>query len=86
MTMQSSAVNLIIIAKTKAGQGVDFSPQHGALCPCCSLRTKVYKTMPWEGDIRIRYHHCRNRSCLLQQINVSVKSLEQDLTGVTLPE
>ncbi len=42
----------------EAAAGVDYTSRFGAVCPWCDKRTKVYKTMLWEDDIRIRYHLC----------------------------
>lgn len=66
--------------KAAAESGVDYSPKHGALCPACGARMKPYKTMPWDGNVRIRYHRCTTPSCLLTTIAKTVKSVEVDPT------
>ena len=57
--------------------GVDYSPRHGAACPCCGKRTLIYKSIPWDGDTKLRYHRCQNKSCILSRVNKSIKSVQQ---------
>lgn len=72
----------VIKAVETASAGVDYSPQKGALCPWCGRRAKIYKTLPWESDIRIRYHRCQNNGCVLASMKQSIKSIEVDLVKV----
>lgn len=69
----------IVTAREAAAGGVDYSPRHGARCPWCNRRAKIYKTMKWEGSTRIRYHRCENNLCLLNQLGMTIKSVEEDL-------
>uniref|UniRef100_A0A6M3J593 Uncharacterized protein n=1 Tax=viral metagenome TaxID=1070528 RepID=A0A6M3J593_9ZZZZ len=40
--------------------GVTFDRRAGADCPMCRFpKCNVRDTMPWQDDIRIRYHVCR---------------------------
>jgi len=40
--------------------GVDFDRRHGAICPRCKrFKGGVTHVLPWEGDVKIRYHTCR---------------------------
>lgn len=66
--------------KTAAESGVDYSPKCGARCPACGERAKPYKTMPWDGPTRIRYHLCTAPACLLAAIRQTIKSVEVDPT------
>lgn len=76
--MAGVTVSRIVLATKEAAAGVDYSSRFGAICPWCKNRTKVYKTMSWEDDIRIRYHLCDNVKCVLGSIGSSIKSIEVD--------
>jgi len=78
---QAPAISLVVQAKRKAENGVDYSPRHGARCPWCARKTATYCTRPWEGPARIRFHRCTNAACVLASMGVSIKSLEEDLRG-----
>lgn len=65
-----------LIAKAEAG--VDFSPRTGAQCPGCGRTARIYKTMPWDGPVRVRYHRCSNPACLLATVARSIKSVQVD--------
>lgn len=65
-----------LIAKAEAG--VDFSPRTGAQCPGCGRNVKIYKTLPWDGPVRVRYHRCTNPACLLAAVVRSIKSVQVD--------
>jgi len=67
--------------KAAAESGVDYSPRTGALCPGCGQRTRPHKTLPWDGNIRIRYHRCDAEGCLLAAMGQSFKSVEVDQVG-----
>ncbi|MEJ2691376.1 MAG: hypothetical protein P8130_15830 [Deltaproteobacteria bacterium] len=70
-------------AKEAAGNGVDYSPQFGAVCPFCKTpRAHVRASLPWENNMKIRYHLCANRQCPMQQLNITIKSIQEDSTGV----
>ncbi len=79
--MTDQAARILILAKRQAETGVDYSPRHGALCPCCRTPARIYATRPWEGITRIRYHRCESPPCLLARLEVTIKSIEQDLVG-----
>lgn len=68
----------MVLAKKTAEAGVDFSPKSGAICPGCDTKTKIYKTMPWEENTRIRYHRCTNPRCIIAVLKNTVKSIEVD--------
>ena len=68
----------IVIARREAEGGVDFSPRSGAACPHCGEPAKIYKTLPWDDETRIRYHRCRNRSCPIAAMQLTIKSIEVD--------
>ena len=72
--------SLAKIAKAKdlAAGGVDFSPQNGAGCPWCRRPVKIVKTMPWQDNMRIRYHRCQSPGCVLSHLAVTIKSVEID--------
>jgi C4-type Zn-finger protein len=42
--------------------GVDYCPREGVKCPACGSHLKtdkgIYRTRPWEGSCRERYHKC----------------------------
>lgn len=65
-------------AKRRASAGVDYSSRFGALCPWCGQKTKITRTTPWEENVRIIYHRCENRCCVLTVMNISIKSIEID--------
>ena len=62
----------------RAAAGVDYRPRTGALCPGCGRPAKIYKTMGWDGNTRIRYHRCRTDGCLLCAARATIKSVEED--------
>ncbi len=68
----------LVDVRVKAEAGVDFSPRLGARCPSCGERAKIYSTKPWEEAIRIRYHRCDNKICVLCQMGQTIKSVEED--------
>ena len=75
----NQSATMIVLAKRQAENGVDFTARRGAVCPWCQQRTRIYATRPWEGTVRIRYHRCENPACILARMQVSIKSLEEDL-------
>lgn len=80
---EQNVVDMILTAKEQAQAGVDYSPRYGAVCPCCkTVKIPIFRTMPWDGNTRIRYHKCKNTDCLLSRLNLSVKSLQEDVTNV----
>ena len=74
--MARITISSIVDAKRKAAAGVDYTSRFGAVCPWCGHRTKVYKTMAWEDDIRIRYHLCGAARCAIAALGTSIKSVE----------
>lgn len=66
-------------ARDTAKNGVDYSPRLGAVCPFCSTpRARVATSLPWDGDCKVRYHICGNADCPLQQLGITIKSVEVD--------
>ncbi len=65
-------------ATSKAQAGVDYSPRYGALCPWCGRRAKIYKTLPWEDRLRVRYHRCTGKGCVIVRMGITIKSIEVD--------
>ncbi len=51
-----------VIALVQNTPGVDYCPRDGVTCPACGSQLKttkwVYRTMPWSGNFRERYHKC----------------------------
>ena len=76
--MTRPTLKKMALARQIAANGVDFSPRTGAPCPWCSRKTKITKTMPWDENIRIRYHRCQSRKCVLAAMGISIKSIEID--------
>ncbi|MFA7173793.1 MAG: transcriptional regulator [Kiritimatiellia bacterium] len=74
--MPSALSAALVLATQSAKNGVTYTSKYGAPCPWCGVRTRIYKTMPWEGTTRIRYHHCGVAGCPLHQMGISVKSVE----------
>ena len=62
----------------RAAAGVDYRPRTGALCPGCGRPAKIYKTLGWDGNTRVRYHKCVNPGCLLCAAGRGIKSVEVD--------
>lgn len=79
--MARPAMTKITLAKQAAESGVDYSPKNGAPCPWCSSKAKIYKTAPWEDNIRIRYHRCIKPGCPLASLKVTIKSIQVDSVG-----
>ena len=49
--------------------GVTYDRRVGAECPMCRLpKCYVRDTMPWQDDIRIRYHVCRRCGHLFKSV------------------
>ena len=68
--MVSAAAMAVAIGIVR--NGVDWSSKHGGVCPrCAHKRCKVTRSMPWDGDTRVRYHAC-------QKCGTVFKSLETD--------
>ena len=65
-----------MIAKAEAG--VDYKPRTGAICPACGKSAKIFKTLPWDGNDRIRYHRCQQSGCILFSTRTTIKSVEID--------
>lgn len=63
---------------TRLEYGVDFSARRGALCPCCGGRAPVYRSMPWEDGLRVRYHRCVNPHCPLAALGGTIKSVQRE--------
>ncbi|SDP85099.1 hypothetical protein [Desulforhopalus singaporensis] len=78
MARQSAVVGRIAAARQQAQGGVDYSPKNGARCPWCDQRAKIYKTTPWEDNVRVRYHRCIEPGCALSSMGVTIKSVEVD--------
>ena len=76
-----TAVDLMVTVIRKAQAGVDYSPRTGATCPGCGRRATVYRTMPWDDAIRIRYHRCESETCLVARCRTTIKSIEVDHVG-----
>jgi len=80
MTMQlnPAAMALVVQYVSAAQGGVDYSARYGARCPACGQRTRIYRTMPWDGDLRVRYHKCEHQGCIVNALGTSIKSIEVD--------
>ena len=72
-----AAVLLIAELLHEAKAGVRFSARDKATCPACGQQLTTYKTMPWDGCFRTRYHKCINPDCPLAIMDQSVKSIEE---------
>ena len=75
----------VVQAVESAAAGVDYSARLGARCPWCGARTKIYKTLPWVGDVRVRYHRCPNSGCILSDMGTTVKSVQVDYVAQGMP-
>ncbi|BCL59953.1 hypothetical protein DGMP_06460 [Desulfomarina profundi] len=80
--MARPTISKIALAKNRAANGVDYSPRLGGLCPWCGEKSRIYKTTPWEGNTRIRYHRCKNPGCVLAAMKITIKSIEVDTSNV----
>ena len=68
---------ILALAITTAEAGVDYTNRNGATCPWCGQRrVKVVTTRAWSGQLRIRYHNCQNRECLLCKLKTGIKSVQ----------
>ncbi len=74
--MASPTMTVLAQAQMAAMSGVTYTPRYGACCPWCGRRTKISTTLPWDGDVRIRYHYCKNKRCPLAVMRISIKSVE----------
>ena len=70
-------LTLVAIAKRKADDSVDYSPRYGARCPECGARMRVHTSKPWEENIKVRYHKCTNKSCLIYAMDTNIKSVQE---------
>lgn len=68
----------LALAVHQAEAGVDYSARSGAICPGCGKKAPIYKTLPWDGDIRIRYHRCATPDCPLAILGRGIKSVQQE--------
>ena len=64
-------------AYLKAEEGVDYDVKNGAVCPYCGQRARVHKTIPWYGELKLRYHRCANPDCIFAQIDKCIKSWQK---------
>ena len=78
MQCDARVLSKIVQAKEDAENGVDFSPRLGARCPWCGERARIYRTMPWEDTVRIRYHRCETAGCVLAALGTTIKSIQED--------
>jgi len=78
--MNDAAMALLIKCKQEAQAGVDYSPRDGAICPWCGCKAKIYRTMPWVGGVRVRYHRCHESGCAMHALNITIKSVQEDPT------
>ncbi|UZP67728.1 ogr/Delta-like zinc finger family protein [Desulfovibrio mangrovi] len=77
--MSRMSKTMIIALVAQAEGGVDYDRQRGmALCPACGKRAKVVTTRNWDGNVRLRYHKCMNKQCLLYRTGTTIKSIEVD--------
>lgn len=77
--MANPAIALVKRARQRADQSVDYSPRYGAVCPeCGTTNLKVITSRPWEDNIKVRFHKCRNPECLLCWMGTSIKSVQID--------
>jgi len=67
----------VVDVMDQAEAGVDYTSRHGARCPACGTRAKIYKTMPWIDAVRVRYHRCYERGCVLASTGKTIKSVEE---------
>ncbi len=75
--MNQKIQKVAAVALRSAMQGVDYTARWGAVCPWCGKeRIPVYCTRPWSGKVRVRYHRCNNKDCLLCQMRQGIKSLQ----------
>lgn len=73
----------ILQAREIAQNGIDYSSRWGAVCPYCKTpKAKVITSKPWEENMKIRYHKCLNKECLLFKMEITIKSIEEDKSGV----
>lgn len=71
-------VNLVLqisLLFKKADDGVDYE-KSGAMCPGCNEKIKIYKTMPLVDGVRVRYHKCENKKCVICATGKSIKSIQ----------
>jgi hypothetical protein len=76
--MMNKTAIAIIKAKEEAETGVTYSSRHGAPCPWCGKKSRIYRSLPWEDATRIRYHRCETGTCPLAALRVTIKSVEMD--------
>lgn len=61
----------------KAEEGVDYDIKNGAVCPYCGDRVRVFKSEPWFGELKLRYHRCSNPECVFHIIDKCIKSWQK---------
>lgn len=65
--------DMVRAALALARQGVTYKKR--ALCPLCGVKMRTVDTKQ-EGGINVRWHKCRNESCLIGSMALLVKSVE----------
>ena len=76
--MNKSITAFVLKMREKASEGVVYDHKKGAACPACHERLRVYCSRPWNGNVKIRYHQCANRECILHQLEMKMKSVEEE--------
>jgi hypothetical protein len=66
-------------AVSMAREGVDYSAKDGARCPMCGRRCPVVSSPRRSGDLKIRYHQCKNAGCVMSCTGVSLKSVQREV-------
>ena len=78
--MNKAITAFLLKMREKAEDGVVCDRKAGATCPMCHDRLKVYCSRPWNGGVKVRYHWCGNEGCILHQLKVKMKSVEEEMT------
>lgn len=73
-----NTIELVGVIFQQAQTGIVFTSRHGAICPGCNKKVKIYCTRPWDGGVRVRYHKCTNGQCVVGHAGISIKSVEEE--------
>lgn len=68
------AIRLLVIAIEAAKVGIDYRKGEGAFCPFCRERLRTYRTIG--GRPTIRYCRCTNTGCPMNEMEISIKTVQ----------
>ena len=73
MIAEQERLDITRRAVAAVNTGVDYDRRKGVDCPACGVNhlpnsCGVYRTMPWGGGERVRYHKCPLCTCSFSSV------------------